>query len=90
MSRALLTDAERDAIQGAIDDPNKTSTYLSRVRGRIDQLDDDITLIQRHRPELYEQIHDVVCEPSRDDRIEQLENRVQELETRLNDTDHAE
>lgn len=85
MGRGLLTDAERDAVQGREDDPNKQSTYVSRVKNRMERVREDARLLRKHRPEIYEQLHEAVCEEEIDERIERLEHEVEELRGRLDE-----
>lgn len=80
MVRALLTDAERRAVE---DDPemshsNKTS-HLARVKRKIGRLGDDADQLRAHRPEIYEQLHESVCREDIEDRITVLETEVQQL-----------
>jgi len=63
MSRALLTNGERDAIR---DDPemdsSTKSSHLSRVRAKVGKLEEDARLLREYRPELYEEVRDAVVE----------------------------
>jgi len=63
-SRALITDTERERISGDTDvDDHKRYQAVSRVRRRIQtELPDDIELLAEHRPDLLEELRDVVCE----------------------------
>jgi len=86
MTRALLTDGERAAVR---DDPqmddSTMSSHLSRVRGKMDRMEEDARLLRRHRPEIYEQLRDAVVEEELDERIERLEREVEDLRKRLDD-----
>jgi uncharacterized protein (UPF0335 family) len=42
-------------------------------------MEEDARLLRRHRPELYEQLRDVVVEEELSERIERLEREVEEL-----------
>lgn len=57
--RGLLTDREREAIQGDSSDSYKykTRTYLRR---RLDKLEADADLLAEHEPELYDRLLDAV------------------------------
>lgn len=57
--RGLLTDREREAIQGDSSDSYKykTRTY---VRRRLDKLEADADLLAEHEPELYDRLLDAV------------------------------
>lgn len=80
MTRALLTDGERDAAR---DDPEMNastkSSHLSRVRGKIDRMEEDARLLRSERPELYERLRDAVVEEELDERIRRLEREVEDL-----------
>ena len=62
--RALLTDRERELIEGD-DDADDDLRYqaVSRVRRKIeDELTEDVTVLRENHPELYEELREVVCE----------------------------
>lgn len=86
MTRALLTPGERDAIRGDTNmDASTRSSHLSRVRGKIEQLQDDVQLLRKHEPEIAGDVRDAVCEDETAERVERLEGEVQRLETELQD-----
>jgi len=62
--RALLTDRERELIEGEEDvDDDLRYQAVSRVRRKIDEeLTTDVALLREHHPELYEELRDAVCE----------------------------
>ena len=61
--RALLTEAERDHIRGAKENQQRTWEAISRVKSRInDQMREDIEILSEHRPDLLEELREVVCE----------------------------
>jgi len=86
MTRALLTDGERAAVRDdpEMDDSTKSS-HLSRVRGKMDRMEEDARLLRRHRPELYEQLRDAVVEEELDERVQRLEEEVEDLRAQLGD-----
>jgi hypothetical protein len=53
--RGLLTDREREAIEGDASDSYryKTRTYIRR---RLDRLEADAELLAEHEPELYDRL----------------------------------
>lgn len=71
MSRAILTDSERERLPNETDDlpeQERQRVYeaVSRVRRRIsNELADDVRLLSEHRPDLLEELREVVC--GRDD-----------------------
>jgi len=67
--RALTTDTDREHISGK-SDPSKQQRdqAVYRVRQRIhEELPQDIEVLAEHRPDLVEELRDVVCEPENDD-----------------------
>lgn len=63
MSRGLLTDKERMALRGEIDDVNQRSTYIARVKQRMnDRVTEDIEILKEHQPELYESLRQQIAE----------------------------
>lgn len=60
-TRALLTETDRDYLTGAKGD-DKRYQSASRVRARIqEELPQDIATLERHHPELLEELREVVC-----------------------------
>lgn len=61
MTRGLLTDMERKALRGEIDDPNQRSTYIARVRRRLEERTaEDIRILHASAPELFEMLREQV------------------------------
>lgn len=62
MSRALLTDREREIITGNADvsDDYRYQT-ISRVRRRLDRLGDDMQVLEQHG-ELAEEVREIICD----------------------------
>jgi len=61
--RALLTDRERELIEGG-DDVDEDLRYqaISRVRRKInEELTTDVEVLQEQHPELLEELREVVC-----------------------------
>jgi len=84
MTRALLTNGERAAVSDdpEMDDSTKSS-HLSRVRGKMESMEEDARLLRRHRPEIYEQLRDAVVEEELDERIARLERELEQLRDRV-------
>lgn len=83
MSRGILTDAEKRAIAGEIPDENRTSTYISRAKKRIEsEVAADAEFLRENRVDLYDLLHEAVCEQELAERVEELENEVEELRER--------
>lgn len=64
-SRALLTETDRERIASdptTDEEENYRYQAISRVRDRLDELDEDITVLQEHHPELLGEIRGVVCD----------------------------
>jgi len=86
MARALLTSGERDAVRGDPEmDASTRSSHLSRVRGKLENLEDDAQLLRAHQPELYEQVRDAIVEEEIDERIRRLEEEVEDLREQVED-----
>ena len=86
MARALLTDTERKALDPESDmDQNNRTTHLSRVKNKMELLQEDARLLREHRPDLYEEMHEAVCEEEIDERVARLEQQVQDLQEELSD-----
>ena len=63
--RALLTDRERELIEGESEsDDDLRYQAISRVRRKIeDELTTDVEILQEHHPDLYEELRESVCDP---------------------------
>lgn len=63
-SRGLITDTERERIAGEVDvEDAKRYQAVSRVRRRINErLPEDIETLEEHKPELLEELREVVCD----------------------------
>lgn len=62
--RALLTDAEREALQNP-DSRDNPYVAVSRVRKKLnEELTEDIHILKEHHEELLAELRDVVCEGS--------------------------
>jgi len=60
--RGILTEREREIISGDADvSENYRYRVASRVRTKIDNLDDDIEILAQNREDLLEELRDVVC-----------------------------
>ena len=55
-TRALLTDREREVLARRAGSDAYRATVRSRVRNRVDALEEDVEVLATHEPELYEQI----------------------------------
>lgn len=76
--RALLTDREREIITGEADvqDSYRYQT-ISRVRSRLDRLEDDLEAFEQHG-DLADELRDIVCETSPADGRESAETAPEE------------
>jgi len=63
--RALLTERERDIVSGEADDITDEYRYqtISRIRSRLQRLEDDIEALDAHG-ELGNELRDIVCDQS--------------------------
>lgn len=61
--RALLTGREREILRGEVDvSDSYRYRVVSRVRDKIEQLEEDVNLLQDHHEGLHEELQEVVCE----------------------------
>lgn len=61
--RGLLTDREREIKRGDAADVDQDYEYRvnSRIRSKLEELEDDIELLREHDPALYDELVDAVC-----------------------------
>jgi hypothetical protein len=66
--RALLTDREREIIDGTADDVSDDYRYqtVSRIRKRIERLEGDLDALEAHGG-LADDLREVVCEVTNDE-----------------------
>ena len=61
--RGLLTDREREIVKGEADvSDDYRYRVASRIRNKIDRIDDDVTILEEHRADLLEELREVVCD----------------------------
>lgn len=83
-SRAILTDAERRAINPDSEmGQNARSTHLSRVKKKMELLKADSQLLREHRPGLFEEAFDIFSDHDMNERVARLEDQVEELRDQL-------
>lgn len=60
--RSLTTRRERQVLSGDVDaSENYERVTESRVRSKIEGLEDELALLDEHRPELAELLRSIVC-----------------------------
>lgn len=63
--RALLTDREREVLSGEVDDVENPAEYRSKIRSRIKKrlkrLESDVDLLDKHEPDLAEDLYERIC-----------------------------
>ncbi len=84
MPRALLTDRERDVVEEK-DDVNRTtrSTLMSRIEQKIQIMREDARLLRKHQPELAGELQRAVCEEPLEERLDHVEDEIEEIKRRL-------
>jgi len=61
--RGLLTDREREIIKGEADVSNDYRYRVaSRIRNKIERIDDDVSILEEHRADLLEELREAVCD----------------------------
>jgi hypothetical protein len=62
--RALMTDTDREHITGENNPTqNQKDQSVYRVRQRIrEELPQDIKILREHRPDVFEELKEIVCE----------------------------
>ena len=60
---AIMTEKDRERISGESTDPDsKRYESASRVRKRIEALEQDTEILKEYHPKLYDELREVVCE----------------------------
>jgi hypothetical protein len=61
--RGLLTDREREIITGEAEVSDSYQYRVaSRIRNKIERMEEDASILKEHRTDLLEELQDVVCE----------------------------
>lgn len=80
--RALLTEREREVLLGDADDVENLARYQSKVRtrlrARIEALEEDLNIIEDTEPEIADELHQQVC-GDHESRLNQLEREMADL-----------
>jgi RNase P subunit RPR2 len=88
--RALLTEREREVLQGNAEDVENLAQYQSKIRSRLkrrfERLDEDMGILREVEPSLADDIHQRIC-GNCESRLAQLEREVQALQTQIEDAD---
>jgi len=60
--RGILTEREREILKGDADvSDNYRYRVVSRIRTKIENMDDDIDILAKNREDLLEELREVVC-----------------------------
>jgi len=60
--RGLLTEREREILEGEADvSDNYRYRVVSRIRTKIENIDDDVQILANNRGDLLEELREVVC-----------------------------
>ncbi len=66
--RGLLTEREREILRGEADvSDNYRYRVVSRVRTKIDNVDDDVEILAENRQDLLEELQHIVCDSKEKD-----------------------
>ncbi len=61
--RGLLTEREREILSGEADvSDNYQYRVVSRIRTKIDNVDDDVEILAENRQDLLEKLQQIVCD----------------------------
>lgn len=61
--RGLLTDREREILEGKADvSDNYRYRVVSRIRSKIESVDEDVEILAENREDLLNELQEVVCE----------------------------
>lgn len=61
--RGLLTEREREIIEGDADvSDNYRYRVVSRIRTKIENVDEDVEILAENREDLLDELREVVCE----------------------------
>ncbi|MFC7018548.1 MULTISPECIES: hypothetical protein [Haloarcula] len=81
MSRALLTDREREIIAGEAEDVEHPKKYQAntraRVRKRLERIEEDLSLLDEHEPGIADQLREKICEGSQQEKMHEVLDDIQ-------------
>lgn len=61
--RGLLTDREREIIRGEADvSDDYRYRVASRIRNKIERIEDDVSILEQYRADLLEELREAVCD----------------------------
>ncbi|WP_178915578.1 hypothetical protein [Natronomonas gomsonensis] len=75
--RGILTERDREIIPN---EPNndRRPEVKTRVRNRIERLEEDLQILADHEPELAEKLRDTICTATEHNRLEDVLNDIQD------------
>lgn len=66
--RGLLTEREREILRGEADvSENYRYRVVSRIRTKLDSMDDDVKILAENRQDLLEELQQIVCDLEEDE-----------------------
>lgn len=66
--RGLLTEREREILRGEADvSDNYRYRVVSRIRTKIDNVDDDVEILAENRQDLLKELQQIVCDSEEHD-----------------------
>lgn len=66
--RGLLTEREREILRGEADvSDNYRYRVVSRIRTKIDNIDDDVEILAENRQDLLKKLQQIVCDSEKND-----------------------
>lgn len=86
--RGMLTERDREIIPNEPDNPRRPEVK-TRVRNRIDNLEDDLQILEEHEPALADELREAICEGTETASIQDVLDEVQELRQKLDDRDSS-
>ena len=61
--RGLLTEREREILSGSADvSDNYRYRVVSRIRTKLDTLEEDVAVLKENHPDLHNELREIVCE----------------------------
>lgn len=76
--RGILTERDREIIPNEPDNPRRPEVK-TRIRNRIDNLEEDLQILEENEPELADELREAICEATETASIQDVLDEIQEL-----------
>lgn len=86
--RGILTERDREIIPEEPDNPRRPEVK-TRIRNRINNLEEDLSILEEHEPALADEVREAICAGTEEASIQEVLEEIRELREELKETGKA-